>query len=1356
MLCPNCDYDNPTEMLFCGMCGTHIAAACVNCLAVMPLHFQFCGKCGVKLAAGQTETAEFAMNPLSTAPTIFQSHARSTKPDPLSSGPTPLVGERRYATIVIADVKSSTKLMEELGTEEWVIVMNKVLQTMASEIHRFGGEVDQFRGDGLVAFFGTRLAHEDDPERAVLASLMMQMAIQKLADETMDSKGIDLQIRVGINTGEVIAGNIGNNAQHSEDTAMGGSIALAARLESTAEPGTVLVSENTFRLTEHQFRWEPLGEVTVRGISRSVAVYHPLAPLSESEQEHRLQEYGLSIPLIGRENESRQILSAIDDLRNGVGGIAMVSGVAGLGKSRLVSEVEQAVRRDEALASESDPVITWLRGRARSYGHSLPHSMWIDAVHRWLGMEDWANQDETLARLRHKSKDLWGETFEEYYPFLAKFLSLSLEKTFLDWIEHLEAEGLRQQFFHVIRNWVAALAKQGPVIFVFTEAHWADGASLALLKHCLDLCEQLPILWMIVYRPDPTARTWNFKHYVETDFPHRLSSIELTPLSNAESKTLLGYLIDPNILPTPLQADIVTRSEGNPYYLAEIVRSLIDRGILVRHSNNGGWKITQSDAILDLPTSLINLLSARIARLSPEERSILQLAAVIGTVFWSDMLPALAGESVDIEKQLTALQRNRLIRERGCLSDLGTEYVFLSALIRDAAYESMLATQRAEYHLIIADFLEKLVQETILPQYHGFIAYHYSQADVCQKELFHTLLAAENAHKIYANSEALNQYSRALDLLDELDDCDDPPTHQVMNEWRLEALTGLGKINFGIGEIATAEEYLRTAVNLGRELGVDPIGLTRLFYWLGDVLFWQNKYEEPVHLGEEGLYYLGDNNQNVEAALMNQLIAIGCSQMGDHDKFIEFTQRTAGFLENLPYTEELRPAYDHIVVLYAYTLKDLPKAQYWLEKLEQHAAEHHDLRALGEANSLKASLLNRQGNLTAAIHYFEKSIHQLTQIGDNKHSCRVLRSMGSGYLQAGELELAEECIQRSLEKANVLNNAADFALGYWFLAQIQRCKGLKEAAEATFLKAQKLADGLQIIKGIWAFLWLGQVHFAHSKIPEITGDFQNVLENDAYLFFRNPYQATNILSKLERTFDDPAAYKNFVDAYQLRHPEINHAQFKQWYLTPCDLPSITTEPDCHEPFETEISSYWNWVDPFGDCSQSVAGGLIIQAANERNFHHINRSAPRFVFNQPITGDFTIQTICAPAFEDKPGIGGLLIWQNDKNWLCLELGARGPDEIIFRGFQDNHDRVFGRGRLPADSAHLRLEKRGYQISAYCSPDGEKWLFVGETHIPTGEPIYPGLHANGHINRLIYPGAFPEGTAFRFSELKLWQG
>jgi class 3 adenylate cyclase/predicted ATPase len=1346
-------------MLYCGMCGTHLARECFSCHAVVPLDFRFCGKCGASLEPFHQNLLDIengATTALATdAQIIKKSPFAPEQGQPNLSRISPF-GERRLATILIADVKGSTQLMEILGTETWVDVMNQTLQVMSEEVNRFGGEVDQFRGDGLVAFFGARSAHEDDPERAVVAGQMMQLAVQRLSQEIFEIYGVEISIRVGINTGEVISGYIGNIAQHHEDTSMGGAVALAARIESVAEPGTVLVSEGTYRLTKHLYDWESLGSIELRGISSPVAVFRPLAPLSESEQEHRLRAYGLSGQLIGRERESELLHKNLKEVRNGVGSIVLVSGEAGLGKSRLISEVEQTVKREDALLSGGGKPITWLRGRCISYGRSLPHSMWLDVLYSWLGINTWPNQEELMERLLWHSQELWGEQYAQYYPYLAKFLSLPVEETFLDWMDYLEAEGLRQQFFLSISSWVKALAQRGPVVIVFTEAHWADEASLALLKHCLPLCENFPISWMLFYRPDQTSLIWDFSREIEDDFPHRLTTVELSPLTSSESDMFLNLLIGGNILPPNLQKEIIEKAEGNPYYLVEIVRSLIDRQILTRISERNQWKITQSDVSVDLPNSLVGLLASRITQLSAIEQRLLQLAAVIGSVFWSKILRVLVDQNIPVEAHLTSLQRAGFIRERASFSDLGREYMFLSALMRDAAYESLLSAQRSDLHQEIANFLEELLTEKPAPQYHGMIAYHYRQAGICHKELFHLLLAAKNSQRIYANEAAIREYQRALVLLDELDVCDEILSQVNINESRLEILSGLGKIYFGIGESSQAEEYFRSAITVGRQMGLNVLELTRLFYWLGETLFWQNKFEEPIHLGEEGLYYLGENNKNVEAALMNQLVAIGCAQLDDHEKFIEYTRRNAGFIQALPYTEELRPAYVHIINLYAYTLKDIPAAEHWLSVLREKAEEHNDLRAVGEVYNETAYLANRQGKLDIAFRYYDKAIEQFNRIGDDKHTCRALRRLAACYLQAGRLEEAAGKIERSLEKAETLNNPIDFAMGYWFKAQIQLCQGFSVEAAATFAKAQAYAKEVTVYKGGWAFLGLDRAHYPQSNASEILGNYRSALEDDPQLIYRYPYQAVNEISKLERSFRATDDFRAYVDQFRQAHPELQHAQFQQWYLVPGEITQHHNDPILLDFSHDPIPDDWIWVDPLEDCSFHLARGLTIQAANEHNLYHINNSAPRIVRKESIKRDFTVQVVCMAAAEDKPAIGGLLFWQDDKNWLCLELGARGQDEIIFRGFKDNQDMVFGRGRLKAVTTFLRLEKKGYQVTTYCSSDGKTWFHLGRTTMPTGEPISPGLLANGHINRIIYPGAFVDGTAIQFKELRLWIG
>ena len=1335
----------------------------------MPLDFRFCGQCGSPLVGEEHLTKA---DPPKSGP---ESQSIDTMPTPIGvkipPQSTSLMGERRQATVLIADVVRSTAILEKIGGEAWVGVMNQVLQTLGEAVYRFGGEVDQFRGDGMVAFFGARSAHEDDPERAIMAALVMQDKIKTFSVDLSKRYDIDLAVRIGINTGEVITANIGNRDTHSEDTAMGSAITMAVRLEAAAATGSILVSESTYQLVANRFNWDPQGEIKVKGIRQPVNVFIPLSPLSEAEQQHRLQAYGLSIPLIGRDDELFTIQKSLDDLRAHIGGIMLVSGNAGMGKSRLIFEARQQVIREEALQIEGEYPLTWLQGRCRSYGQSLPESMWVDMLQRWLGMGRWVPQGEALTRLQDQSRNYWGDQFEEYYPYIAAFLSFPLKKGFLEVINRLDAEGLRNRFFIAVYQLLEKMARERPVVIVFSEVHWADEASLELLKFCLPLCTKESLLFMVVFRPERTSPVWGFQHYVETDYYHKLTSLDLQPLKDGKSRELLHAMIGANTLSERATGQIIEKADGNPFYLTELVRSLFEKQILVRDRLSGEWQAIREDIPLDLPGSLKSLLMARIDSLTPTERRTLQLASVIGPIFWFEILQEITPDGRDLKKALAALQRAQLITERGILPDLGREYAFTSTLIREAAYDSILSSQQSELHEQVARFLESVVREDVLLHYHGIIAYHYSRAGICQKELLHTLLAAEGAQQIYANVEAIQAYQHAIELLDRSEEWDCVPQDKLVEECRLEALRGLGKIQFGIGEIADAENSLRAAIELGRQVDLHPTELTRLFYWLGEVLFWQNRYEEPIHLGEDGLFLLRDNNQSTEAALMNQLVAVGSSQLGDHNKFIDFTLRTAGFIQHLPYSEELRVAYDHIITLYAYTLKDVDEARRWLEILKSKAESHQDIRALGEYYEYSAVILFEEGHIKEAIPRHRQAIEKFTKISDVKHASRAWKSLGVSYLQGGDIQEASDCFDKALETAMVFENKADYAIGHWYKAQALLCQGDWEQALESYQKAGVLVQDVPQLQKEWALSGVGRVYLAQGKKKEAINPLQLALQDAAYIFFGSPYQANEILSGLEQAHEDPEAFRAFSESFRQEHPEVNWSSFSQWYLTPAEVPAIVEAPICHSDFtfsggpegeqgvlirDSDVPAIpgWNWVDPFRDCSYSLQNGLVIQAANERNLHHINRSAPRLLRQEPISGDFTIQVQCRPALKDRPSIGGLLVWQSDKYWFCLETGTRGVNEITLRGFLENHDLVFGRGQLVSEIKCLRLERRGNRLSAFCSGEPGEWFYAGNAELSTTRPVYLGVHAIGHIHRMIYPGAYPHGTAIRYDEFWLW--
>jgi class 3 adenylate cyclase len=783
--CRNCGYDNLPGMKFCGQCGSQLGQVCEACGFVNPSEHRFCGQCGaalIRLGLGAEHDARLRQAALTVPPVVV----------PHVSGVTPieLEGERRPVTVVLADVVGSTNILERLGTEAWVRMMNRVLQALEGVVYRFGGVVDQFRGDGLVAFFGAQAAYEDDPERGVLAALGMHGAIEIYAAELIEKEGIDLHLRVGVNTGQVIVASIGDDRHHSEDTAMGEAIAVAARLEAAAKPGTVLVSENTFHLLESQFDWEPLGSITLRGISDPVPIFRPLAPQAGATRARRLQAQELSALLIGREVEFDELKAELEDLRACRGGILILTGETGMGKSSWIASLRQHAMRDDALLAKADGIepplgallpgaLTWLQGRCRSYAQSSPYSMWVDLLQNWLTVHEGQSQAEMRDRLRHQLEtvqdDQVTEQIQDLVAFLSPFLALQLGDELLRSAEQLDAEGRREKIFLAVRNLLKLMTRQGPLVLAFEEAHWADTTSLGLLEYCLSLCDHRPLLCLIVVRPDSTSAAWEFCQRVKVELPHRLKCLTLSALSEAQASKMVDRLIGSEVLPAETSALLLERAEGNPYYIEEFIHALIQKGVLVQDEETGGWQATRAVDSLDLPSSLQNLLWARIDRLSAEQRQVLQMAAVIGPVFWSNVLQTLVGDGAASEAwrrgpaalkdHLAALQRAQLIQEHAHKPNLGTEYVFDSNLVRDAAYEGLLSVQRVTCHRQVADALEQIFGEKILARYYSLLAYHYRQASAMRKELFYTLLAAGEAREIYANVEALKHYERALYLL---------------------------------------------------------------------------------------------------------------------------------------------------------------------------------------------------------------------------------------------------------------------------------------------------------------------------------------------------------------------------------------------------------------------------------------------------------------------------------------------------------------------------------------------------------------------------------------------------------------
>lgn len=888
MKCPSCGFKSPAGMKFCGQCGAQLGNACPNCGFGNPFSFRYCGMCGSPLAVMAARPAQPAeMPPIPErgpeSPTTTPAEAPLTSPAatallPPTAAPaeapaalTPLAGERRIATVILADVYHSTDLVEQLGTEAWVELMNRVLQLLAAEVERFGGRVDQFRGDGLVAFFGATDAHEDDPERAILAGLAMHDAIRPVAAE-LQPRDIDLRVRVGVNTGEVIVGSVGEAGRHREDTAMGGGVALAARMEAAAEPGTVLVSADTHRLVENRFEWLPLGEIAVKGISKPVATYRPLRLRKFTEAP---QPQGLALPLAaGRDEQVAALRRCVETVLSGRGGIALVTGAKGMGKSLLVSYVRQGLTQQGA-EQATGVKLTWLASHSRSYDQATPYALWVGLLRSWLEGFTAEEEPDLAALLGQQAALLWGEQAERYQPYLATLLALPVEGALAQRLAYLRAERLQKQIARVIYGWIEALAARGPLILNLNDLQFADASSLALLRHCLPICEGAPVLWIASFRPDRASPAWEFRHHVETEYAHRLTAIHLPPLGESEGRALLESMLGRGVLDEDTAALVVEKAEGNPYYLREIVYALIDQGLLERDAG-GVWRQTRAVPTFSLPDNLRSLLLARIDRLLIEARRVLQIASVIGPLFWRNVLEPVVGDASVLKSALTQLQRAQLIQEREVEPELGMTYTFAPSLVREVAYESLLSAQRVAYHRQVAEQLEAILGPGSPKPYHGLLAYHYRQAGDLHKELYHTIGAAAEAQRVYANTDALGHYTRALALLDQIESEDTThELHRSICEMRFEALEGRRRVEIHMGNITAARADAHALLDLAGQLADDPL-------FRADALLAQPEVDRPqtqeelaagLQMAQEALALVqeaGDQRRE-----MNALLAVG-------------------------------------------------------------------------------------------------------------------------------------------------------------------------------------------------------------------------------------------------------------------------------------------------------------------------------------------------------------------------------------------------------------------------------------------------------------------------------------------------
>ena len=750
MHCHECSTENPEAAKFCLNCGARLALVCAECGAALPPQAKFCSECGARLTAPAVEPppeqdATYIEALRRLVPLEFAERLRATRGR--------VASERRMVTILFSDVKGSTAMAEGLDPEDVLEIMRGAFELLIAPIYQHEGTVARLMGDAILAFFGAPIAHEDDPERAIHAALEIVSSARDYAEQLQRERGISgFNVRVGINTGLVVVGEVGSDLR-VEYTAIGDAINTAARMEQNAPPGGILITHETYRHVRGVFDVQPQDPLLVKGKAEPVQTYLVERAKPRAFRVGMRGVEGIETHMVGREIELLALQNAFEDvLAEAETRVVTVVGETGVGKSRLLDEFFNWFE----LRPER---VRYFKGQAAAATQAVPYSLWRDLfAYRF----DILESDAASTALRKFRDGMAG----------------MVEPTRADLVGHLvgfdfsDSEAVRASLgspefasfatAHLVQ-YVRAMLAQGPMLIVLEDLQWADDSSLDLVAH---LVAQIPAGRLLVIGAARPALFERRPNWGEGQEAH--SQLELAPLSKRATRALVGEILSrvPQ-LPDGLRELIVDGAEGNPFYVEELIKMLIEDGVIARSDDR--WEVSlERLAKVHVPASLTAVLQARLDSLPAEERGLLQRASVVGREFWDQVVGELSADAVardDVAPLLGSLRTREMVYRRERSAFAGTqEYTFKHSVLRDVAYETVLLKVRKRYHAQVAGWLEAHAGER-LAEYYGLIAAHYELAGAAEQASEYLLRAGDSARALGAYREATRDYERALVIL---------------------------------------------------------------------------------------------------------------------------------------------------------------------------------------------------------------------------------------------------------------------------------------------------------------------------------------------------------------------------------------------------------------------------------------------------------------------------------------------------------------------------------------------------------------------------------------------------------------
>src|SRR5215813_8122825 len=779
MTCPRCQHVNPPGSNYCLGCGARLSLICSSCQTELPPGSRFCNKCGTPITAAETAAASRAPSPEAYTPKHLA--------EKILTSNSALEGERKQVTVLFADLKGSMELLADRDPEEARKILDPILELMMEAVHRYEGTVNQVMGDGIMALFGAPVAHEDHAVRACYAALRMQEAVKTYADEVRRAEGVPIRIRVGLNSGEVVVRSIGSDLR-MDYTAVGQTTHLAARMEQMADPGAILLTAGTLRLAEGFVQIEALGPLTVKGLPALVETFSLTGATSVRSRLQAAAARGLT-RFVGREAEMDVLFKGLEQARSGPCRVIAVVGEPGVGKSRLVWEFTHSHLTQGCLVLEASSV---------SYGKASTYLPVINLLKGYFQIEPRDDARKIREKVTGKLLSL-DRVLESCLAPICWLLDVPPEEA--EWAR-LDAAVRRQRLRDSIRRVLLRESQVQPLVLIFDDLHWMDGETRALLDGIVEGLPTARNLLLVIHRPEYT-HGWSS----ETCY----SQVHLDALPSANAAELLQALLGPHPSVAALAPVLISRTEANPFFLEESVRTLVETGVLI--GERGAYQLARPLENIQIPATVQAVLAARIDRLGPEDKRLLQSAAVVGKDVPWPLLQAVAELPDDALRQgLARLQAAELLYETQLFPDL--EYAFKHALTQEVTYGGLLAERRRILHTRIVDAIESLYPER-LPEHVERLAHHALRGELPEKAVHHLRQAGLKAVGRSALVDARAWFEQALDVLASLPES--PPTLEQAFDIRLELRQTLTQL----GDVGRAFERLLEAEALAERLNDD-------------------------------------------------------------------------------------------------------------------------------------------------------------------------------------------------------------------------------------------------------------------------------------------------------------------------------------------------------------------------------------------------------------------------------------------------------------------------------------------------------------------------------------------------------